>query len=298
MKKFLLVASILLFVLKSGFSQDWLSEGCKWNNLIYKYSSFTIDNESLIVGNDTIIGESTYNKILQYINGRTDEISKIGYLRTTIDKKVFFRPDTASNDYLIYDFNVKKNDTLTVYGITGFNDESYLSQIDFCVKEIDSVSLNNSYYTRFHLSSIEADMNTDTWIDGIGNTNGFLHYDAGLVGGNGYELLCFSDNDMLVYQNADFSNCDYLTSTNSIDHLDAIKIYPNPLLDNSVISITNLNDSRLYRLIIFNTNGELIIDKQFRNRYTLQRQDFDAGVYLVKIMNDSKDIWISKLLIK
>jgi hypothetical protein len=298
MKKVVLIAFSLFLVLKSGYNQELISEGNKWNNLIYKYSSFTIDNESLIVGNDTIIGESTYNKILRYINGRTDEISKIGYLRTTIDKKVFFRPDTASNDYLIYDFNVKKNDTLTVYGITGFNDESYLSQIDFCVNEIDSVSLSNSYYTRFHLSSIEADMNTDTWIDGIGNTNGFLHYDAGLVGGNGYKLLCFSDNDMLVYQNADFSSCDYLTSTNSIDHLDAITIYPNPLLDKSVISITNLNDSRLYRLIIFNTNGELIFESQFRNSYTLLRQDFNAGVYLIKITDGAMNIWTSKLSIK
>jgi hypothetical protein len=116
MKKVVLIAFSLFLVLKSGYNQELISEGNKWNNLIYKYSSFTIDNESLIVGNDTIIGESTYNKILRYINGRTDEISKIGYLRTTIDKKVFFRPDTASNDYLIYDFNVKKNDTLTVYG--------------------------------------------------------------------------------------------------------------------------------------------------------------------------------------
>jgi hypothetical protein len=298
MKKVVLIAFSLFLVLKSGYNQELISEGNKWNNLIYKYSSFTIDNESLFVGNDTIIGESTYNKILRYINGRTDEISKIGNLRTTIDKKVFFRPDTASNDYLIYDFNVKKNDTLTVYGITGFNDESYLSQIDFCVKEIDSVSLSNSYYTRFHLSSIEADMNTDTWIDGIGNTNGFLHYDAGLVGGNGYELLCFSDNDMLVYQNADFSSCDYLTSTNSIDNLDAITIYPNPLLDKSVISITNLNDSRLYRLIIFNTNGELIFESQFRNSYTLLRQDFNAGVYMIKITDGAMNIWTSKLSIK
>jgi hypothetical protein len=263
MKKVVLIAFSLFLVLKSGYNQELISEGNKWNNLIYKYSSFTIDNESLIVGNDTIIGESTYNKILRYINGRTDEISKIGYLRTTIDKKVFFRPDTASNDYLIYDFNVKKNDTLTVYGITGFNDESYLSQIDFCVNEIDSVSLSNSYYTRFHLSSIEADMNTDTWIDGIGNTNGFLHYDAGLVGGNGYKT-----------------------------------IYPNPLLDKSVISITNLNDSRLYRLIIFNTNGELIFESQFRNSYTLLRQDFNAGVYLIKITDGAMNIWTSKLSIK
>jgi hypothetical protein len=141
-------------------------------------------------------------------------------------------------------------------------------------------------------------MNTDTWIDGIGNTNGFLHYDAGLVGGNGYELLCFSDNDMLVYQNADFSSCDYLTSTNSIDNLDAITIYPNPLLDKSVISITNLNDSRLYRLIIFNTNGELIFESQFRNSYTLLRQDFNAGVYMIKITDGAMNIWTSKLSIK
>lgn len=192
--KNILTTLILVSLFRFGYSQELFSVGNKWHNLVYINESFTVENESLSLLNDTIIDDLIYKKLSLILNSKIDNPKTIGFLRETEDQKIYFRPDTANNDYLIYDFKANMGDTLEVYGITGSKNQTELSRFELIVNQIDSVTIDNENYKQIHLMPVyhDEDYVTDVWIEKIGNKNGFLHCYAGLVGGNTYKLICYS----------------------------------------------------------------------------------------------------------
>ncbi|MCD6366414.1 MAG: hypothetical protein J7L46_02620, partial [Bacteroidales bacterium] len=155
-----------------------------------------VHTETIIFQQDTVIDGKTYKKVFCSLDEFMTNWEEYCYIRETPDKKVYMRSDTSQQEYLLYDMEANLNDTLWVTGI-----ESYLESWSFVsysrvIDTIDSVLIGNIYRKRLLLNG-----GLGEWIEGMGSMTGILHNASGLVGGDWFELLCFSENDTVKYQN-------------------------------------------------------------------------------------------------
>jgi hypothetical protein len=291
----------LLFILIANFSSSQILVDTvnKWNTKINRLPSWTVITESIKFEQDTAIDSKTYKKVWR----STDEFQEIwlpyGFIRETPEKKIYYRTDTSYQEYLLYDFELSVNDTIFSTAINSYANSWHLITIPFIVSSIDSMLIGNEYKKQIHLYSIPANEITDQWIEGMGSMHGILHWNAGLIGGDYYELLCFYENDTLKYQNPAFDTC-YIVYTNieenpySID----ISVYPNPVTNISTLTIKgNIKNEKL-KLEIFNITGEIIISERIENKFLINRDEFNTGIYFFKVFNESGMIKTGKLMIK
>ncbi|MEA3448269.1 MAG: hypothetical protein U9Q98_07470, partial [Bacteroidota bacterium] len=211
MKKLTLFFSLTL-ISSIFYSQEIVDTTKMWNTVIHRLPSFTIITENIKFEGDTTIDFVDYKKVFR----STDEFQTIwepyGFLRETVDEKVYYRSDSTA-EFLLYDFGLELNDIVEVYGIGGYDNSYYLSPMTFKLSNIDSIFLGDEYREQFHMNPVfPGDTSADAsefWIEGIGSKSGLLHWEALLVGGDSYELLCYSENDTLIYQNSSYPSCYY-----------------------------------------------------------------------------------------
>jgi len=209
------------------------------------------------------------------------------------------RSDTSSQEYLLYDMEAGLNDTILVTGI-----ESYLSNWNFyshdmVVTSIDSVLIGNNYRKRINLDDLSTSTN-EKWIDGMGSMSGILHNVSGLVGGDWFQLLCYSENDTLKYQDSSSNSC-FIESTN-IENKNIeqnILIYPNPANDNLTISINSPKASqanaqlRIMDVSILDITGKQVTSKKYKGeskKYIVNVENLPAGLYFIKIKTNNGEI--------
>lgn len=200
-----------------------------WSTIILQIGN-PINSYFTKFSEDTIIGGENYKKIFN----STDSTLwfHIGFVREDSLKRIYLR-DTLDNEGLVYNFDVSIGDTINFYNpfkpyypydSTILVDSIYQINIgDILRNAIDVVVSGDPLgYAR------------ETWIEGIGNLVGILeggYLLAGVVGWD-YRLLCFYENNILLYHNPIYPSCDYPTNTN--DYLDdktekEFIIYPNPI---------------------------------------------------------------------
>lgn len=199
---------VLLIVLLSLNTKSKAQKYCKlvdtnkiWSNYCKNSSQFMPSNSYYIrFSKDTIIRDLIYNKVMRSDDSLQNSWYKYGYIRETADKKVYYLQNkTDTIDYKIYDFNVKKGDSIYINVMKALGDK-FLFKID----SIDSIKIINNYRKRYYLEG-------EIWIEGIGSSDGILSSGAtasGLVGMK-YSLLCFTENDTLKYKNPDYNFCFY-----------------------------------------------------------------------------------------
>lgn len=298
------IATILILTLSfcQLNSQDLVDTTKQWSTVIHRLPTFTIITENIKFQGDTIIDFIDYKKVFR----STDEFQTIwepyGYIRETSDKKVYFRMDTTS-DLLIYDFDLGLYDLVEVYGIAGFGSSSDLSPMTFMVSNIDSVLLGGVYRDQFHMNPVfSGDTFPDAsefWIEGMGSKSGILHWEAFLVGGDSYELLCHSENETLIYQNSAYTSCYYFwTDLTEIINDHEIKIYPNPFIDKATVMIENYDVSKIYVLEIFDGFGRQVFRNNIESHFILGRNDIKSGICVFRIVCDGEPIKTVKIMIQ
>lgn len=132
-----------------------------------------------ILAGDTTISGIDYKKIR--LNQAWTSPS-YGAIRED-NKVVYFYPDTASQEYVLYDFNLIAGDTILhpYGGAVCLNDTVIINYID-------TISLSDGLHLQWHLSDFV------TWIDGVGSSFYLL---------NPANVLCVSGNDQLEYMESD-----------------------------------------------------------------------------------------------
>lgn len=298
MKKIICV--LLIIMCANGvISQTLVDTTKKWSTKINRLPSWTVITEFIKFGQDTTIDSKTYKKVWR----STDEFQEIwisyGFIRENPDKKIYFRTDTSFQEYLLYDFELNVNDTVYSTAITSYADYYTLATAPFVVISIDSMLIGNEYKKQFNLFSIYANMETDQWIEGVGSKSGVLHWNAGLIGGDHYELLCFSENDTLKYQNPFWNTC-YYVYTNIQEIFDGINvsIKPIPVTNISNFTIEGNNNDHYFILEIYHITGKKIISARIKNNYVINRNEFYSGLYLYRLFNQSGIIKTGKIIIK
>jgi len=300
MKKIIL---LLLIIFLSNFikGQSFIETTKKWSTVIHKLPSFTIMTEFIKFEGDTFIDLFTYKKVFRSTDEFQNNWAPYGFIRETLDEKIFYRTN-ISQEFLLYDFGLNINDVIETIGICGYANSENLSPIKFKVSQIDSLQFGTEIKKRFHMNPIfENDTSTiptDYWIEGIGSTSGIFHWEALLVGGDSYELLCFKNNDSLIYQNPSYNSCYYITDLEKNNNEYFIDIYPNPVKNKLKIKIKNLDLNKIFRLEIFDIFGNKIFFKEINDNFEIDKNYLKTGILFYRVLCDEKLIKQSKIIIE
>ncbi len=90
-----------------------------------------------------------------------------------------------------------------------------------------------------------------------------------------------------------------VNSNNEINKAESFRVYPNPAGDEIYISVAENNTDKSYVLKVFNTEGQLVLEKQFDlnlNQETVNVSGLRNGLYLLQLQGKQK-VLHSKLLI-
>lgn len=275
------------------FQKDWAT----WT--IYEYYKGDTKGNSYqyTLSGDTLINDTTFSKIYRTDLDSNFTVSKsqfIGFLYEDSLKKVFYKgfiPNlgTSFNTFLLYDFSLKKNDTIS-YNLKLSNSASINHTL--VVSEVDSILVNGKYRKKLYFD--QAPCHWENWIEGIGS-------DVSLFGPlikcheGGPSTRCYFDS-LTQFSffgiNSPSSNC-FIVSVKEIEILKHYSITNN----GNQITIYPPDFSTKYSIIIYNIQGKKIGGKEGIIGDIYLNVPLNHGLNILRLI-DSKGISISKKIIK
>ncbi len=319
MKKLVISLVVFTAVSLSTIAQNYQpfpTESATWR-VIRCFSFYPpgwYDEYKLIMdGSDTIYNGSSYKKIYisnHHLPGTTyDTIYPtefFGGLRESA-KQIFMWQKWASADtsvHLIYDFNYKSiGDTIYTSCLAGG-----LFPVGHVVAAVDSVMIGTKFHKRLHLHDPNSTYIVEYWIEGVGSSWGLPFASFWTISDNSYDLLCFHEEQSLMYINPSPTYtfclsplpviaCDSVITNipGSISKNISLNIYPNPAADILTLEINQLID-RSVILHIYNVMGVLVrMEILNQNLSQINILDLPNGVYSVVLK--SRDYFAYKKLI-
>jgi hypothetical protein len=306
MKNIIISFGILLFsMLVFGQSSTYYpipSAGAIWREYFGGYEVNCRDYQISITG-DTLIGDNTYHKLQEFgviymgvpgnnCLGPVGSIfnNYIGAFRNDVlGKKVYFVPEGAAMEVLLYDFNLSLNDKLPETYLYNYNqDTSYISQVD-------SVLIGNEYHSRYQLST-GSQIGYVYLIEGIGSSYGLLAwlYPPFEFGS---ELLCFKQDSVTVYPDQSYE-CELVTGmSDPIQENVKFSISPNPVV--SGIGVVNMPGLLQYStLVLLDLPGkEVLRVENIEPGSILHTDHLSQGIYFYRVLSGNKVLFTGKLLI-
>lgn len=284
MKKGLLIIGLLLMH-NLLISQTLVDTTKKWNTMGISEMGFEFGSELIRFGKDTTVDATIYKKVLRATNEIQPDWASYGLIRETSDKKIYYRTDTSNQEYLLYDFGLTIDDTVTPTALDSYNSGENISLRSYplIVRSIDSILVGGTLRKQLHLGQ-DFMGETDQWVEGMGSRSGMLHCNFGFVGGDTYKLMCFYQNDSLFWLNPSYTDCFFIESIiEEISHKVTFSINPDPVTDVSIISIKNTAGNKSMKLEIFSCTGEKIQTKDVKDGMEINRNDFIPGIYLFRL---------------
>lgn len=212
MKKLLFSTLIFLSFVLSGLAQSTYypmiheDDDQQWNVLyITEPYHYTWGTEIQFIEGDSIIDGIAYKQAWRKNSDGTGLRIK-GFVREE-SKRVYSRLLSYYNgDYvlgeevLLYDFNLTEGDTVTTVG------EAALTLI---VIEESEVEVNGTMRRQLGLGGEPWPFGSvyEYWIEGVGSTYGFLNSGSETICGSSSYLLCYHENDDLIWDNEEFDSC-------------------------------------------------------------------------------------------
>lgn len=270
---------LILIVCQSTlcFCQSLVREGKLWSNAIIGSENIDIYNSYWIkFQGDTTLNNVLYKKILRADDSLHSDWYLSGFIREdTVAQKVYLFNNHTESDQLLYNFSLEKGDSILIWdGLT-------FAKIDTVLYEPFGDSKDTLKQICFNKGC------THKWIKGIGSSRGVLNgLNTIKTVGAYYYLVCYYENETLVYHNPDYKTCFPDNSNVSILNTEmekSIEVYPNPVKD--VISISNPHDIKIEKIEIFDFSGIVAKkwDKWEPRETILKIESFKPGIYLLKI---------------
>jgi hypothetical protein len=291
MKKYVAIFFLIVFHTTFCFSQNLISEDKLWSNVTFGTENPDIYKSSYWIKfqGDTTINNVQYKKILQADDSLHSDWYLNGFIREDIvAQKVYLFNNYTESDQLLYDFSLEKGDSILIWdGLT-------FAKIDTILYEPFGNSKDTVKQICFNKGC------THRWIKGIGSTRGVLNgLNTIMTVGAYYNLVCYYENDKLIYHNSQFDTCFPDSTTVSISMFDdkkKIEIFPNPAKNKitiysqsgkiSEVKIYDLTGTCLYQNLNINSN-----------RIDLKTDNFSKGMYILKV-KDEQDENSHKIIIQ
>ncbi|MFB6342544.1 T9SS type A sorting domain-containing protein [Saccharicrinis sp. FJH62] len=248
--------------------------------------------EEIYYNKDTIIKNKLYNEL----NWNND------FIRIQ-DKKVYYRSKDNNRDFLMYDFGLNIGDTVYCRLFDEKN-EYYPDTAVFWVNKIDSIATFEKNWKRFTMCYIpypypedyESTVDTMYWIEGIGSTlHPFYSYGGVLNMGSKKELLCFSLDGQLIYQNPLYNRCNINTSILVTKGDKNIDLY----VKHSSNILYFKHESEIKNVKIYDYSGHCITCREiFSPEEEINLEYLSPGIYLVVLSTTNNKIYHKKILLK
>ncbi|MDR0940952.1 MAG: T9SS type A sorting domain-containing protein [Bacteroidales bacterium] len=229
---------------------------------------------------DSVFNEKTYKKLFCYRDKEHSERFFEGLMREENQKTYFFPSywDDNREEILLYDFSLKQGDVFEIpVGVSLFPTPEIDMETVYVIQS-DSVLVNNQFKKRLIFKTKWG--RQETFVENIG----WLYSGLYPVRGSASVLLCFSQNNELVYKNPDISECYYATSAQTIQ-ADNCTVFPNPVSD--ILHISCVNNA-IVRIEILDNTGRQVYSKTYRD--TIDVSSFTKGVYLLKLYDANEQI--------
>ena len=278
---------IVLATLSPSFGQyeSMLKSGAIWR-WEYKYGGFlsiplTSTYYYFKILNDTSINTTLYKKSNYSVFLREDSGGRVYLL------------DYTGIENLLYDFSMDVGDSIrSCHRNTIGSDTDYTY---FHVVKTDSIYLNGRYLKRLKFKEKdpffynEFLFDTVTWIEGIGNLHHPLAMNYYPCEACGRNVMCYTSLDL--EWESDAGQCQYLGIEGETDE-NPIECSPNPFMNEITIDC----DVESIKLLIYNSSGNLMMEKNVRCREKTELSLPAKGLYLFKLYKDDKFVGSNKLI--
>lgn len=193
-------------------SSRLVASGNKWNLHFDRtgYAPSTIDDYTnvLTIEDETVIDGVSYFSLMQTTDSAASKRKDSGYIREdTFAKKVYYL-EVGKPERVLYDFSLNEGDSITYDYPWYYPEKDDVVKTVIIAEDVNSVliggELRKQITVRVKLIfNGEFRSRKHVWIEGIGATDDFFQDYARylLVGAYGRRLLCFFQNEKLVYKN-------------------------------------------------------------------------------------------------
>ncbi len=298
---FCLIFCILSFIPFSK-AQDYvpfLDKRKTWNILHDSWWAKTTHEyflDETVVFNDTVYYQLQAKWLTDNNLIKNNQITFFVFIREdTIAKRVYFRHHESFNEYLLYDFNLKRGDTTIVSNYYDTSNNHF-----FFVHDIDTISLlNGEKRKRWIMYEVNyGQSKKDIWIEGIGSTRGVIYPGEmeDVVFNLSTELLCFFFDGKRLFHHPIY-DCIYTWGVNVNEHnVSQIIISPNPVT--GFIFIQAANSLIEQNIIISSMDGIVRYKGKLKDNLYIDIQHFTPGFYNIVIFSDGKSEFITSKILK
>lgn len=269
-----------------------LQQNNQWNILRRDANPNLYYTEIYKIDLDTIINGYLCKKVIKTNDSSSSAAFSFAYYmyEDTLEKKIYTL-DNNFNKKLYFNFNVHIGDTLILYSPyynLNYCDTFYVSQID--IENIGGLN-RKKISTNFKLGVTL--INAEVWIEGIGTYKGLPYSGFPPITGPLFNLLCFRNNNQLIYYNTNYNYC-YANNIGINDFENPkISVYPNPITDNLFIENILNKDSQLQ---IFDVYGRLVFNQNLiEQNNTISVSNLKRGIYYVEIYNKNNKVFTKKI---
>ncbi len=294
MKTRFTLLTLAIFVILTGYSQNFIDENKQWN-VIYETGmpDITITQIYTIEG-DTVINDLMYQQLWESKDSLSTRFIK-GFLREA-NKQVFYLSASGYTktytEGLLYDFNLQVGDTTTIANDFGV--------VDIVVWDIDTIEYAGVPHKRWKVANRDGG-NPDYWIEDVGSVNGLIYsLFWEVIVCPSWQLSCCYQNDELVYKNPHYAACyieEGLGVENNTDNL-YINLSPNPVQQGNSFYIANT--LQVQHIAIYTISGQLVKEMPVSDNVKIEisTQDMLKGLYLVRLTTKNDKILTQKLLVQ
>jgi hypothetical protein len=287
MKRAILLFAILTWFSLIAFSQNFISENKQWNVRLSFFMSPSM--EIYVIDGDSIYNSMVYKKMWMSYDSTLSGLMYQGLVREE-NNVVYYVPPNGTEG-ILYDFNLEVGESVFLTNMFCTDLE-----IEANVIGIDTVVHFGTERKRWEL---ESEGWTEYWLEGIGSLSGVLHsfYPLCIICPV-WELLCFHENDDLLYIMPGQTNC-YQTSVGIDEQMTnaEIKIIPNPVNQGQAFEIETGQD--VSRITIYNSSGVLVKQLFFvsNERIVKDTDDMTSDIYLIKIETLDRQEIMTKVVV-
>ena len=298
--------SILLFLPLVGWGQIWPTDSAHWHEWteIQCIDGSNFYCQSIFLNGDTTIGQETYSKLYDTLNGQYPAFYIGGIREDTSSKRVWYFHNGDTMERLLYDFSANIGDTVMV-----------IHNLQVPILFVDTVVIGGIARRRLYIDgqfSIFSDDRTDTsqvWIEGIGSSAGLFYSTIHIAQGlfkttqtcvTFKHLAKFHSNDTITYVRDgltevfnvpyDSAICEYHTlSIKNALISNEFFITPNPTKNTITFQFPNPDQSPS-ELNIYDNMGRLVYSEGgiSQSQFLLDVSGYPSGIYHYQLLNPKK----------
>ena len=292
MKKTTIIMLLVLgaFSLKAQDIAPLVTEGKQWNVLrSLEGPSPTPQHRTTtiyMIHGDTLLNGINYNKLFGTIHEDLSNQQLAGALRETETKQIFYckyrtTNQTFENETLLYDFSLQPGDSFCRYS----TDCLRVLRVNDTILEGENIP-RKKYVLQYEKNG-DPWYVYETWIEGIGSEYGLLGSGSRFLSGGTYDLLCYYEDDGLIWQNPLFNSC-YI-GTDGLDEYtpeSSASVYPNPAKEK-----VSIEGCEVFEVMIYNGLGQLV--KILKQTNEVSVSDLPEGLYVLRI-TDMEGLSVTK----